>query len=60
MLIEHTVEELYVHRKESRLTVAYIEKTKKGWVHGAKLKIFLDTKSNNYNPQKLTAELEVS
>ena len=55
MLIEQTVEEFYVHTKEYRLTVAYVEKLKKGWVNGVKLKLMLDSKANNIYPQKLTA-----
>ena len=57
MLIEQITEELYVHSKKYRLSVAYVEKLRKGNLHGAKLKIILDSKSNNYNPIKLTAEL---
>ena len=57
MLIEETVGELYVHRKKYRLSVAYMEKTRKGNVHGAKLKIVLDSKTNNCDPRKMTAEL---
>lgn len=57
MLIEQTVEELYVHTKEYRLTVAYVEKMRKGVMHGAKLQFILDTKVNNIKPIKLTAEL---
>jgi hypothetical protein len=57
MLIEQTVKEFYVHTKEYRLTVAYVEKLRKGWINGVKLKFMLDSKANNIHPQKLTAEL---
>jgi hypothetical protein len=59
MLIEQTAEELYVHRKQCRLTVSYVEKMRKGNVHGAKLKLMLDSKVNNINPIKLTAEVDM-
>ena len=57
MLIEEKLEEFYLHTKEFRLTVAYVEKMRKGWVHGAKIKLMLDSKTNNLTPQKLTAEV---
>jgi hypothetical protein len=57
MLIEKITEEFFVHSKKYRLSVDYVEKLRKGNIHGAKLKIILDSKSNNYNPIKLTAEL---
>jgi hypothetical protein len=56
MLIEQTTEELYVHRKQCRLTVSYVEKMRKGNVHGVKLKLMLDSKANNIHLIKLTAE----
>ena len=59
MLIEETVAVSYVHRKEYRLTVWYVEKVRKGNVHGVKLQIMLDSKANNLIPKKLTAELEM-
>ena len=59
MLIEQTAEELYVHRKQCRLTVTYVEKMRKGNVHGAKLKLMLDSKANNIDIIKLTAEIDM-
>jgi hypothetical protein len=46
MLIEQTVEELYVHTKEYRLTVAYVEKIRKGVVHGSSYSILKSITSN--------------
>ena len=59
MFIEQTAKELYVHRKYCRLTVSYVEKMRKGNVHGAKLQLMLDSKTNNIHPIKLTAEIEM-
>jgi hypothetical protein len=59
MLIEQTAEEHYVHRKQCRLTVTYVEKMRKGNVHGAKLKLMLDSKAKNIPPIKLTAEVDM-